>query len=343
MPPVSSTSSHDRRRRVAQRRPHRLVALLLALVVLGAACSSDGEVVAETPEGELTRGEVFDQIDPDDDGVALRDDFDQVVNASGVIALIEDRSATVASFPGGELTTADVLDSLVESPPSNYTDFSVAPDRAVFVARLTAMLRLRLSAVALTDLGFPVTLDASDSDINDMVAGLIEGEFEVWAQEQLIAERPEIVKVATPHCLSLIAVATEEEALAARDRVLGGEAIFDVAAEVNFENTTEVGGGLGCDNVLSWQQSLQELAADLENLGIGEMSEPAALPVEASPTGELWLVLHVDEVVDDLADVSILGPFAGTRLTPQMQTYTVDVAEELGIWLAESLSISLPQ
>ena len=321
--------------------------------MLFAACSSDDTVVGTTPDGEdLTRGEVFDEVDPDGDGVASRESFDRTVGgdapagrvsaeAFDAVMAAGDESVVLAAFPGGEVTLGDVLASLEESPPSALRPGS-EPERGVVVARLTSMVRLRLSAVALTDLGFPVSLEGTDVEVNEMVSELIQGEFEDWAFEQVLAARPEIVKISSPHCLSIIAVTTEAEAADAKARVEAGERVYDVAAELNFEATTDVGGGLGCQTVLSWASTMGRTADPVGELEVGELSEPLQVPSQGSPTGELWVVLHIDEIVLEAADPRSLGPFAGGPLTEQMQSYDVEVHGDLGIWLSDSLSVSLP-
>ncbi|MDG2113470.1 MAG: hypothetical protein P8N02_12750 [Actinomycetota bacterium] len=309
--------------------------MVAVFVLLLSSCSSGGGAVGTTADGEdITRDDIFDEIDGDDDGVVTREEFD-----SGLLAA--DRSAIIAVFPGGSLTMDEVLSSIEESPPSTLSP-GEEPDLSVIVGRLTLMLRLRISAIALTDLGFEVSLDGTDEEIAARVNETVSGPFEQHAMEQVIAERPEVIKIAAPHCLSLIAVPTEAEALDAIARIEGGESTFDVAVEVNFENTTEEGGGLGCNDVLTWQQNIGPTAESLGELEEGEMSEPQPVPVAASETGELWVFIHVDEVLLELSDPSTLGPFAGAPITDQMQTYLVEIDPVLGTWNSEGLAISLP-
>jgi hypothetical protein len=308
--------------------------MAVAVALFATACSRDSEVVGSADGEDVTRGDVFDAVDDDGDGVVARDEFETAV-------LLADPDTVVASWPAGEITIGQVLLSLEEEPPSTLSP-GETPDQNLVVSRLTSILRLRLSGLALTDLGFPVDLERSDADINAEVAELVNGPFEAFAREQVIGERPEIVKLATPHCLTLLAVTTEAEAVAAAERVRGGETAFDVALEVNFEGTTEPGGSLGCNNIVEWQQVIGDLAADLEPLGAGEMSTPANISSQGSPTGEFWVVMHVDDIVEDEADPALLGPFAGGPLTTQMQTYEIVISAQLGTWSAESLSILLP-
>lgn len=315
-------------------RRHGLLVVAAVLALLLAACSQSSEVVGTAGGEEITRDDVFDIVDTDDDGVVTREDFE-----SGIVTA--DRDAVVATYPGGVLTMGEVLESIELSPPSTLQPGEI-PGPSVVVGRLTLMLQLRLSAVALTDLGFPVSLEGTDEEIAATINEVVLGPFEQYAMELVIAERPEVIKIASPHCLSLVAVPTEAGAVAAIERIEAGESVFDVALELNFENTTEPGGGLGCNDVLTWQSTIGETADPLGELEQGEMSEPLLVPTEVSPTGELWVVLHVDEILEELSDPASLGPFAGAPITEQMQTYPIEVDPALGTWSSDRLAISLP-
>ena len=108
------------------------------------------------------------------------------------------------------------------------------PTHEEFVSRLTSMLQLRLAAVALDELGFPVDIEASDEDINSQVQEYLEGPFEEFAQQRSVDEDPSIERLATPHCVSALALTNEADAVAASERVRSGEPFGDVAAEVNL-------------------------------------------------------------------------------------------------------------
>lgn len=348
--------------------------LLLALLVFGAfACSDDGSVVTihtEVPQ------EDFEAVDADDDGVVTRDALDAAEQAEQDAELaaereaalaaeqealeaeqaeqaarraeqealartvFEDRSAVAAEFPGGQLTVAQVRDSLADSPPQTMGD-PQNPTHEEFVARLTSMLQLRLAAVALEELGFPVDIDASDDDINAQVQGHLEGPFEEFAQQRSIADDPTIERLATPHCVSALAVASEADATAASQRVRAGEALSEVAAAVNLPNLTQSGGAIGCGLPLELGFS-NEMVLALLDIAPGELTEPVVLSSADSPTGELWVVLHLDSLSTDAIDLSAIGPFAGHVLTQVMFTYEVGIDPALGTWDTDSLRVFLP-
>ena len=128
-------------------------ALAVLLVALVAGCSSSAEQVEV-----LDRDEIFDRIDQDGDGIALRADYETLLTLS-------DRTKVIAFYPGGNVSIETVFESLTDSPPSNLVD-PENPSVEVFRARLTSMLRLRLAAVAIDEAGFNIchlyTSDAAD-------------------------------------------------------------------------------------------------------------------------------------------------------------------------------------
>ena len=90
----------------------RFVLVAIAITLVSAACSQGSEVVGSANGEDVTRDDVFDVTDTDDDGVVSRADFEQAVALS-------DRGRVVATFVAGDITLGDVLDSLAENPPSS--------------------------------------------------------------------------------------------------------------------------------------------------------------------------------------------------------------------------------
>ncbi|WP_419912214.1 hypothetical protein [Candidatus Poriferisodalis sp.] len=337
--------------------------LLLALLVFGAfACSDDGSVV--TIHTEVLQ-EDFEAVDADDDGVVTRDALDAAERDAELAAaqealeaeraeraaqlaeqealaraVYEDGSAVAASFPGGQLSVAQVRASLAASPMSQMDD-PQDPTHEEFISRLTSMLQLRLAAVALDELGFPVDIDASDEDINAQMQAHLEGPFEEFAQQRSVAEDPSIERLATPHCVSALVLTNEADASAAAERVRAGESVGDVAADVNLPGLTEADGSIECGRPFDLFGA-GEVSLALLEIEPGEVTEPILLPSAASPTGELWVVMHLDDLQHDQADLSAIGPFAGRVLTGIMIGYEVTVTPELGTWDPSSLAVSLP-
>ncbi len=344
----------------------RRAVLLAALVGASYACSDDGNVV--TIETGLDP-ELVEAADTDGDGVVSRDaveaaereaqleaervsqeaqleaeraerDAARAVQEAAYRALLVDGAAVAASFSGGQVLVGDVLANIAESPVTLMDD-PQNPTHEEYVSRLTSMVRLRLAGVALDELGFAVDIGLSDAEINGQVQAHLEGPFEEFAQQRAIEQDPGIARLATPHCVSALTLTTETDAVSASDRVHAGEPFGDVAAAVNLPGLTDADGVLDCRRPLDLAMG-EELTLALLDLEPGELSEPLLLPSAATPTGELWVVLRLDDLISEEIDLASIGPFAGRVLNEIMMTYEVDVAPELGAWIAGNLRISLP-
>lgn len=336
-----------------------LLAPLVLVALLASACADDGNVVTIHTGLEP---EALAELDTDDDGVVSREaveaaadeaeveaelaaqraerDAARAAQEAAYQALLADGAAVAASFPGGQLLVGDVQANITESPITNMDD-PEKPTHEEFVSRLTSMIQLRLAGVALDELGFAVDISLTDAEINAQVQAHLEGPFEEYAQQRSIEEDPSIERLATPHCVSALAVASEADVVAASERVRAGEALGDVAAAVNLPNLTEPDGAIGCGLPFDLGFGSEMVLALLE-LAPGELTPPLLLPSAASPTGELWVALHLDSLSTEAVDLSTIGPFAGRVLTEIMSTYEVSVAPELGAWNAGNLRVSLP-
>lgn len=332
-----------------------LSAPLVLVALLALACADDGNVV--TIHTGLDP-EVVAELDTDDDGVVSRAAAEAAADEAELEAeraerdaaraaqeaayqeLLADGAAVAASFPGGQLLIGDVRANIVDAPVTLMDD-PESPTHEEFVSRLTSMIQLRLAGVALDALGFPVDISLADAEINAQVQAHLEGPFEEYAQQRSIEEDPSIERLATPHCVGALAVTSEADAAAAAERVQAGDAFGDVAAAVNLPGLTETDGTIGCG--LPFELRLpSDLTLALLELEPGELTAPLLLPSTASPTGELWVVLHLDSLNTDAVDLSSIGPFAGRLLTATMSTYEVSVAPALGAWNADNLRVSLP-
>ncbi|WP_420624706.1 hypothetical protein [Candidatus Poriferisodalis sp.] len=351
------TARSGRRRALRRKLAIGAVAGLAALMAF--ACADDGDVVTIDTAVDP---DLVDALDTDDDGVVSRDAVGDAVEAAELEAqleseraerdaaraaqeaafgaLLSDGAAVAASFPGGQVLVHDVRKNIVDSPVTLMDD-PENPTHEEFVSRLTSMIQLRLAGVALDGLDFPVDVSASDEEINAQVQAHLEGAFEEFAQQRSVEEDPSIERLATPHCVSALAVTTEADANSASDRVRAGEALPDVAAAVNLPGLAGADGTIGCGQPFSLFGG-GDLALALLDLKPGGLTEPLMLPSAASPTGELWVVLHLDALLSDETDLSSIGPFAGHVLTEIMSIYEVSVAPGLGAWNADSLRVSLP-
>lgn len=329
-----------------------LLAPLVLVALLTFACAEDGDVVTiHTGLEPEPDAEIIAELDTDGDGVVSREaaqaaaaeaerDAARAAQEAAYRALLADVAAAAASFPGGQILIGDVRANIVESPVTLMDD-PENPTHEEFVSRLTSMIQLRLAGVALDELGFPVDISLPDAEINAQVQAHLEGPFEEFAQQRAIEDDPSIERLATPHCVSALAVTSEADAVAASDRVLAGEPLGDVAAAVNLPNLTDIDGAIGCGLPFDLGFSNEMVLALLE-LEPGDLTAPLLLPSTASPTGELWVVLHLDSLSTDAIDLSLIGPFAGRLLREIMPTYEVSVAPALGAWNAGNLRVSLP-
>ena len=307
---------------------------LLFLFVILLAVSGCGDS-SESLSGS-GRDQIFDRIDQDGDGVALRSDYEMALS-------LADRTKIVASYPGGNLTIEAVLVSLTDSPPSGLVD-SENPTNEMFLARLTSMLRLRLAAVVIDDAGFDIDFDVDDESLNAQVQVHISGGFEAWAQNQALASDPRLVKFATPHCITLIATETETEAKVARDRIEAGESAQVVASEVNAQAATRwPNGDLGCADLLTWANTFGESAAPLGEMKTGDISEVVSMASDFSATGRLWMIFNVRELKVEDANPKLLGPFAQGVLADLVVEYDVMVEPRVGVWDSIGLSVAPSQ
>ncbi len=309
----------------------RAGAILTVVLLIASSCTSNETL---STDDDRTREEIITGIDGDGDGLAERFEFEFQL-------LIDAPNEVVGSLSTVEVQTHQVLTSLAQSPPSLMDD-PLNPDSADFVARLTSMLRLRLAGAALTDLGFDVDLTGSDIEINDSVTAALGMGFEEFAQEKTLSEDPGIIKLAAPHCITMIATSTEADAEQASQRVINGESARDVATDVNVQGATTPDGDLGCRPPSEWAALLGSTGIAITELEQGEVSEPFRIQSANSPTGELFVAVYLDEVRLDEADVDSVGPFTNRVLQDQMSTYDVFVAPQLGMWVMDSLTIALP-
>ena len=302
-------------------------ALAVLLVALVAGCSSSAEQVEV-----LDRDEIFDRIDQDGDGIALRADYETLLTLS-------DRTKVIAFYPGGNVSIETVLESLKDSPPSNLVD-PENPSVEVFRARLTSMLRLRLAAVAIDEAGFNIDFAVDDELLNSQVQTHLSGGFEDWAQEEAVKADPRLEKYATPHCVTVIATGTETEARAAKLRLESGDSAAVVASEVNLAGTTpSPNGDVGCADLLTWANAFGDTAAPLADMNAGDISDVVSMASDYSPTGRLWMIFYVRELRHEEKNLALLGPFAQGILADLVVNYDVVIDDGIGAWDAAGLSV----
>jgi len=316
----------------------RLAAAALAAAFLVTSCTTDGDVVGLQDGEEVTEADVIESLDADGDGVVRRRDVQAAISDIKINQYLVQPDLVAALFPGGEIRVADVLASLEAEPPTTLGS-DAEPSRAMVVARLTSMIQLRLAALSLTEFGFPVSIDGTDAEINAQVAGHLDADFEQFATEESVRRRPEIERIATPHCLSVLTVGSEAEAIAARERVASGEDVAQVAVELNITVAAPPGGAIGCNTLLDWSNAPGLDTFELQELEVGGLTSVSSMPFDGTPNNELWLVFHLDELLTDEINLAPLGPFTPGIMREQMSLYSVEVSAGFGQWNPAELAV----
>jgi hypothetical protein len=73
------------------------------------------------------------------------------------------------------------------------------------------------------------------------------------------------------------------------------------------------------------------------------VSEVVSVPSNFSPTGRLWLIFFVRELLEDEQDPTVLGSFAQQALAELVTEYRVTVDPSVGTWDSSALSVALVQ
>jgi len=140
----------------------------------------------------------------------------------------------------------------------------------------------------------------------------------------------------TTACVSHILVPTEEEALAAKARIDGGESFAEVAKDVGTDGTAPDGGDLGCNPL---DQYVPEFGAAALDLPLNTVSEP----VKSQFGYHLILVTErttqpFDDVVDQLrtqVETERSGKLLQDWLLEVVKAADVSVDEQYGTWVTD--------
>ncbi|HUO46489.1 MAG TPA: peptidylprolyl isomerase, partial [Acidimicrobiia bacterium] len=270
-----------------------------------------------------------------------------------------------ATVNGTDITVADVQAMTIPAEESEETI-----DRTAFAADLTgAIIDLVVINAALEEFSIEPTdeeIDAKIAQLTDLITAaqditledflasqrLPESQFRVIAKQQVIRDklneqfRPdafpasdadaELLRTAqglglVSACVSHILVPTEGEAETALDRIEGGEAFADVAAEVGTDGTAANGGELGCSALNRYVVEFGQAAADAE---INEVTAP----VESEFGWHLILVTERtgpptnDELKEQITNDRI-NQLVDAWLLDTMEDAEVEVNAEYGSWV----------
>lgn len=138
----------------------------------------------------------------------------------------------------------------------------------------------------------------------------------------------------TEACVSHILVETEEEAVAAKERIDGGEPFADVAMELGTDGTAPNGGELGCSRL---SQYVPEFALGAYEVPLNETSDP----VRSQFGYHLILVTErtttpKEDVIDDLRaaiEAERAGSLVQDWLLDVVTSADVTVDEQYGTWV----------
>ena len=252
------------------RKPSRL--LTIALLVAACGGGAAGEVAATVNGTEITVAEVQAMRIPTDGG---EDTINKEVFATDL--------------------TGAIIDLVVVE--SVRTEFAIDPTEAEVEAKIAQMTELISTAQGIT---------LADFLQNE---GLTDGQFRVIANQQVIRDklmehfRPDVLPGSDADaqllrnaegfglvnaCVSHILLATEEEAIAAKARIDGGEEFAAVAMELGTDGTAAAGGDLGCAALSRYVPEFSQAAAEAR---LGAVTTP----VESQFGWHLILVRERDE------------------------------------------------
>ncbi len=202
--------------------------LLAALALVLGACSGSGAVVATVNGTEITVSDV-EALYSQSPGAIPTQLFAENLRNTIVEVLVIDQAA---SQFGIEFTSEEIearraeleLSVLAQSGGLSYEEF--LEENGLTDTRILRIAHQQLVADAVE-------------------AALIAGEG-APTDEVLQARYDAALFDLTEACVSHILVDTEEEAIDAKERIDGGEAFADLAAEIGTDGTAASGGELGC-------------------------------------------------------------------------------------------------
>ncbi len=303
---------------------------LIALALLVAACGGSSQVVATISDGDLYDIEISSQ---------QVEDLSSNSGAISTTAFAEDLTNTIVEFIVIERASADFgitvtsddiearraeLQDSVEAQGTAYQDFL---DQQGFTdERVRRIAHQQLVAEAVE-------------------AQLLDDEGPV-TDEQIDAYVDRTVRGSTEVCASHILLETEDEAVAARERVLAGEDFAAVAMDVSTGPSGPDGGDLGCTTLGSY---VEEFAIGAYEAEIGVPTEP----VRSSFGWHVILVtertapedLDLEQVRDNASEVlnSTRGqPLVNEWLLRVIGEAQVSVEPEYGSWVTDPQPQVLP-
>lgn len=285
-----------------------------------------------------------------------------------VVSACGGSGAVVATVNGQEITTSDVEQLYA-------ADVGAVPAQQFAENLRNTIVELLVIQIAETDFGItftPEQIEERRSELEDQVVAQSEGlSYEEFleqegftderiyriAHQQLVADAIEQALLDeegaitdedlqdqydsqlfqfTEACVSHILVETEEEALAAKERIDGGESFADVAMDLGTDGTAPNGGELGCTS----------LAQYVPEFAVGALAAPlneTTQPVRSQFGFHLILVTErtttpFEEVQEQLRaalEVERGGTLVQDWLLEAVENADVSVDAEYGTWVTD--------
>ncbi len=290
----------------------RLLAVLVALSIVTAACSGSDAVVASVNGTDIPRSEV-EKLVPvaDEDGAAS--DFTRFLSV-----VIQWRAISLAAA----------------------SDFGIMPTEDEITMRLDELVAGQAEGATLEE--YLAAVDASEEGIREFARQLIIQDG-VQARLAETAERigDDVINAEladspldwTVVCASHILVEIEEEALAVAARLDAGEDFATIAQEVSLDpGSGSNGGDLGCTSPGGYVPSFATATMEAE-LGV-----PTA-PVESEFGFHIILVTQreeaTSELVRDALEREALVGAVDDWFMGVIESADVTVDDEIGVWVTE--------
>ncbi len=323
-----------------------IVALLVALTLVGAACGVSRDSAADdgaTDDG-ATEGTVVDGTETVPPATVPQGQELDLSIIGDTAATITFANGTEAEVPGSEVI--DILGQLVENEEAATLLFGQPVASGFLQDTLSSLIQLRILDRTIDDLGGSVPAGAEEEQASEIDAQLLQA----MASEADPASAAAIVKEGASAYLELIVsqrvrqnaitaefldgddvtnpcsrhilVETEAEADAIIVRLDGGEDFAELAAELSTGPSGPNGGDLGCTDPAGFVEAFQNAILD------GELNEILG-PIETE------FGFHVIEVYDfetAPADPSAAESEGFARFSTVLEGSTIEVAEALGSW-----------
>ncbi|MEX2279684.1 MAG: peptidylprolyl isomerase [Acidimicrobiia bacterium] len=291
---------------------------IAALGLVLAACGGSGAVVATVNGVEVTASEVEALYSADVGAVPEQQFADNLRNTIVELLVIQ-----VAESEFGITFTPDEIEArraeleaqvVAQSGGLSYEDF--LSEQGFTNERIYRIAHQQLVA------------EEVEAALIEQAGAITEEELQVRYDGQLFA--------LTEACVSHILVETEEEALAAKDRIDGGETFADVAMELGTDGTAPNGGDLGCASLGGY---VPEFALAAYEAPLNETSQP----VRSQFGYHLILVSERTTTPFEEVEVDLRAAMEAERggslvqdwLLERVTEADVTVVEEYGTWVTD--------